>query len=93
MVGVNAYVEDEAEVEEVLRVDPAGGRAQVERLRAFKAARDQGLAARRLEELRAAARGTQNLLPPIRRALADACSVGEVCGALRDVFGAYRPEL
>ena len=58
-----------------------------------EAQRDQGLAARRLAALRAAAGGTDNLLPPIRAALADRCSVGEVCGALRDVFGEYQPEL
>ncbi|HZB77046.1 MAG TPA: methylmalonyl-CoA mutase family protein [Solirubrobacteraceae bacterium] len=92
VVGVNRYEEDGAEVEEVLRVDPEAERAQVERLRAFKAGRDQALAERRLEELRAACRGDDNLLPPIRRALKDACSVGEVCGAMRDVFGEYQPE-
>ena len=46
---------------------------------------------RRLEELREAARGTDNLLPPMRQALKDRCSIGEVCGAMRDVFGEYRP--
>ena len=91
MVGVNRYVEDEAEVEEILRVDPAAERAQVERLAAFKAARDGALVQRRLAELRDAAGGSENLLPPIRRALADRCSVGEVCGALREVFGEYQP--
>jgi methylmalonyl-CoA mutase N-terminal domain/subunit len=47
--------------------------------------------ARRLEELREVARGTENLLPSIRRALKDRCSLGEVCGAMRDVFGSYAP--
>jgi methylmalonyl-CoA mutase N-terminal domain/subunit len=73
-------------------VDPAAERAQVERLAAFKANRDQAAAEQRLEELRAAARGDENLLPPIRRALKDSCSIGEVCGAMRDVFGDYVPE-
>src|ERR687885_99706 len=59
VVGVNEYVEDEAEVEEILSVDPESERAQVERLRAFKAGRDQALTDRRLEELREAARGTE----------------------------------
>jgi methylmalonyl-CoA mutase N-terminal domain/subunit len=93
VVGVNRYVEEEVEVEEILRVDPAMEQAQVERLRAFKANRDGALAERRLAELRAACRGTDNLLPPIRRALEDACSLGEVCGAMRDVFGEYQPEI
>src|SRR6185295_19018841 len=93
VVGVNRYVEDGAEVEELLTVDPATERGQIERLQAFKGERDQELAERRLEELREAARGTANLLPPLRAALKDRCSVGEVCGAMRDVFGDYQPEI
>jgi methylmalonyl-CoA mutase, N-terminal domain len=93
VVGVNRHVEEDFEVEDILRVDPESERAQVERLKAFKADRDQQLAERRLEELRDAARGTANLLPPIRQALADRCSLGEVCGAMRDVFGEYQPDI
>jgi methylmalonyl-CoA mutase N-terminal domain/subunit len=93
VVGVNRYVEEELEVEDILRVDPAAERAQVERLKAFKADRDQDLATRRLEELRSACAGADNLLHPIRAALADRCSMGEVCGAMRDVFGEYQPEI
>src|ERR671922_169889 len=52
VVGVNRYVEEELEVEDILRVDPEAERAQLERLKAFKADRDQELAARRLKELR-----------------------------------------
>jgi methylmalonyl-CoA mutase, N-terminal domain len=93
VVGVNKYVEEDIEIEDILRVDPATENAQVERLKAFKARRDQGLADRRLEELRGAARGTDNLLPFIRQALKDECSMGEVCGAMRDVFGEYQPDI
>ena len=93
VVGVNRYVEDDAEVEEILSVDPATERAQIERLKAFKADRDQELADRRLDELREVAGGTGNLLEPIRAALTDRCSVGEVCGAMRDVFGEYQPDI
>jgi len=92
VVGVNRYEEDEAEVEEILRVDPGAERAQVERLQAYKAGRDRALAEQRLEELRAVCRGDGNLLSPIRQALKDSCSLGEVCGAMRDVFGEYQPE-
>jgi methylmalonyl-CoA mutase N-terminal domain/subunit len=92
VVGVNKYVEEDLEVEDILRVDPDAERAQVERLKAFKAGRDQALADRRLEELQAACRSDENLLPPIREALRDACSIGEVCGAMRAVFGDYQPE-
>jgi methylmalonyl-CoA mutase N-terminal domain/subunit len=93
VVGVNRYVDEELEIEDILRVDPATEQAQLDRLAAFKADRDQALADRRLEELRDAARGDANLLPPIRQALKDRCSMGEVCGALREVFGEYQPEM
>jgi methylmalonyl-CoA mutase N-terminal domain/subunit len=91
VVGVNSYEEEELEVPELLRVDPESEREQVERLTAFKAERDQELADRRLQELRESARGSENLLPSIRQALKDRCSLGEVCGAMQDVFGKYAP--
>ena len=91
VVGVNEYVEDELEVPDLLRVDPESEREQVERLKAFKASRDGALAETRLEELREAARGSDNLVPFIRQALKDRCSMGEVCAAMQDVFGKYAP--
>jgi methylmalonyl-CoA mutase N-terminal domain/subunit len=93
VVGVNEFVEDSAEVEEILSVDPESERDQLTRLKAFKESRDQALTDRRLQEVKDAAKGTDNLLPPIRQALKDHASVGEVCGALREVFGEYQPEI
>jgi methylmalonyl-CoA mutase N-terminal domain/subunit len=91
VVGVNAYQEDDVEVPDLLRIDPESERMQLERLRRFKQDRDQQLVDRRLEELRDVARGADNLLPAIRQALKDRCSLGEVCGAMQDVFGRYEP--
>jgi methylmalonyl-CoA mutase N-terminal domain/subunit len=91
VVGVNAYEEDDVEVPELLRVDPESEREQLARLREFKAAREQDLVQARLQELREVARGSENLIPAIREALRDRCSLGEVCGAMQDVFGPYRP--
>ena len=91
VVGVNKYEEDDVEVPDLLRVDPESERLQVQRLTAFKDARDHALVERRLEELREVARDESNLLPPIRAALKDRCSLGEVCGAMQDVFGKYAP--
>ncbi len=92
VVGVNKYVTDELEVPEILKVDQASEDAQVERLAAFKANRDADAVAQRLDALREAAQGSDNLLPPIRAALKDRASIGEVCGAMKDVFGEYQPE-
>jgi methylmalonyl-CoA mutase N-terminal domain/subunit len=91
VVGVNKFVEEDIEVPDLLRVDPESEREQVGRLKAFKESRDQELVQRRLEELRERARGEENLLPAIRQALKDRCSLGEVCGAMQDVFGKYAP--
>ncbi len=91
VVGVNRFVEDDLQVPEIMRVDPASERQQVARLETFKAGRDQQLVATRLEEVRHAARGTDNMLWPLRAALRDGCTLGEVCGAMRDIFGRYQP--
>src|SRR4051812_46398638 len=93
VVGVNRYVDEDVEVEDILRVDPEAERAQVERLKTFKAERDQEIADRRLAELKTACESDENLMPRIRAALAERCSIGEVCGAMRDVFGEYQPEM
>ncbi|HEX2017076.1 MAG TPA: methylmalonyl-CoA mutase family protein [Solirubrobacteraceae bacterium] len=91
VVGVNKYVTEDLEVPDTLKVDQASEDEQVARLKQFKATRDQQLADRRLAELRSAAEGSENVLPAIRQALRDRCSMGEVCGAMQDVFGRYQP--
>ncbi len=90
IVGVNKYVTDTIDDIDILKVDPESERRQLDRLRAFKEARDAGEVERRLEALRDVARGDGNLLHPIREALRADASIGEVCGAMRDVFGEYR---
>ena len=90
VVGVNEYVTDQIDEVEILRVDPQAERQQVERLQAFKADRDGDQVAARLKELRAACGdSTQNLLDPMRAALKDRCTLGEVSGVLREEFGEY----
>ena len=89
VVGVNEYVTDTIDEVEVLRVDPESEREQVERLKKFKADRDGDVVQKRLEELREVAKGEGNLLGPIRAALKDRASLGEVCGVMREEFGEY----
>jgi len=91
VVGVNRFIEEELTIPDLLRVDPARERDQVARLKEFKATRDQERSDRRLQEVRDAAAGTENMLPVLRQALKDRCSIGEVCGAMCDVFGSYQP--
>jgi methylmalonyl-CoA mutase, N-terminal domain len=89
IVGVNKYVTDTVDDVDILKVDPESERRQKERLAKFKANRDQATVDAKLEELRDVAKGDGNLLHPIRAALAANASLGEVCGAMRDVFGEY----
>ncbi len=90
VVGVNKYVTEEVDDVEILKIDPETERRQVERLRRFKEGRDQDAVDARLDALRDVARGEGNLLHPIKDALRDGASIGEVCGAMRDVFGEYK---
>ncbi len=91
VVGVNRFALDEEEPYEPLRVDPAIEAQQAQRLAQVRAGRDSAAVQRELDALRRAAEGTDNCLPPMRNALAAAASVGEVCHALRDVWGTYIP--
>ncbi|MEU7422679.1 methylmalonyl-CoA mutase family protein [Streptomyces sp. NPDC040750] len=91
VVGVNRFRLDEEEPYEPLRVDPAIEARQVERLAELRARRDQGAVDAALDALRTAAGGEENVLYPMREALRRRATVGEVCGALREVWGAYVP--
>jgi methylmalonyl-CoA mutase N-terminal domain/subunit len=90
VVGVNCHTVASEEPLEILTVDPEGERQQVARLRALKAGRDQAAAAAALAALAAAARGTDNLMPPIVECARQRCSLGEIAGRLREVVGSYR---
>ncbi|MHA4819570.1 acyl-CoA mutase large subunit family protein [Streptomyces aculeolatus] len=91
VVGVNRYQLAEEEPYEPLRVDPAIEARQVERLARLRATRDADAVEAALAELRTAAEGTANVLYPMRTALAARATVGEVCEALRGVWGTYEP--
>ena len=91
VVGVNRFVTGEDNRYAPLRVDPAIVEQQVERLAALRAARDNNAVSRHLDALQAAAKGTDNVLIPMKSALADRATVGEVCDALREVWGVYSP--
>jgi methylmalonyl-CoA mutase N-terminal domain/subunit len=91
IVGVNRFMVDGDVVPDVFPIDPELQRTQIERVQRFRAARDQAEVTAALDDVRAAARGTQNLLHPMRTALAAHATLGEVSDALREIFGEYRP--
>jgi methylmalonyl-CoA mutase N-terminal domain/subunit len=91
VVGQNRFVSATEERYEPLRVNPAIEAEQCARLATLRAERDQDAVDRHLAALTEAAQGTDNVLYPMREALRARATVGEVCDALRAVWGVYQP--
>jgi methylmalonyl-CoA mutase N-terminal domain/subunit len=91
VVGVNRFTVDDEEPYQPLRVDPAIEQQQADRLAELRSRRDSAAVGKRLGELKLAAEGSDNLLIPLREALRELATVGEVCDALRQVWGTYHP--
>ena len=91
IVGVNKFVDPSVGDPDVFPIDPALERQQSERLRDLRARRDQPAVDGALANLRAAAKGTDNLLYPMKDALRAYATLGEVSDVLRDEFGVYQP--
>ena len=89
MVGLNKFILEEEEPFELLRADPQIEADQCERLAVLRKERDNDAVSRALDSLRAAAGGTDNVLAPMKQALAARATGGEVAHALRDVWGTY----
>ncbi len=89
VVGMNKYKLDDEPKPELHRIDPELQRKQIEKLETLRQKRDESRASARLEELRSGAKGDQNLMPLIIDCVRDYCTVGEICGVLREEFGEY----
>lgn len=91
VVGVNRFADHEEAANDVFPVDEAQQRSQVERVRRVKRDRDAAAVRVALEDLERAARGSSNVLYPMKTALAAMATLGEVADTLRGVFGVYQP--
>ena len=91
VVGVNRFTIDGEEPYQPLRVDPDIEAEQAGKLARLKEQRDQTAFGRAIGALKKAAEGTDNVLYPLRDALRADATLGEVCDALRDVWGEYQP--
>jgi methylmalonyl-CoA mutase N-terminal domain/subunit len=91
VVGVNRYADSDAKAVEIMKVSPRHQVAQARALKRLRARRSQADVGRHLSGLERAARGTDNLMPLLKAALADYVTIGECCTVLRGVFGEYRP--
>ncbi len=90
VVGVNRYRAEEARSVETFRVDPVIQSEQIERLRLIRATRDNEEVSTCLDAVAEAARGSENILPPMKAALAAYASIGEICAVLRSIWGEHR---
>jgi methylmalonyl-CoA mutase N-terminal domain/subunit len=90
VIGVNRYVTDDASTIEVFRVDPQLENQQVQRVQQVRQVRDQVRWTAALEQVDRAARGTDNLVPPIVAAVEARATVGEIADTLRKVFGEFK---
>ncbi|HEX5690733.1 MAG TPA: methylmalonyl-CoA mutase family protein [Roseiflexaceae bacterium] len=93
VVGVNRFAAQTETPMPVFQPDAAVAREQAAALERLRSERDNGAVITALWGLRAAAQSDENVLPPMREALKCMATVGEVCGALREVWGEYRPEV
>jgi methylmalonyl-CoA mutase N-terminal domain/subunit len=91
VVGVNKFTDEVSEAADVFPIDVAQQRAQVARVSRLKQDRDQAGVDAALADVEAAARGTQNLLVPMKVALSRMATLGEVSDVLRGVFGVFQP--
>jgi methylmalonyl-CoA mutase N-terminal domain/subunit len=92
VVGLNRWQQDAAAPVELYTADPELGKRQRARLAKVRSKRDRAAVDAALKDLEEAAHGSDNLLYPMRDALASYATVGEVSDRLRGIFGEYRPE-
>jgi len=90
IVGVNEFISAEEKPLDTLQVDPEVGRRQVQKLQNLRSRRDSQRVTELLATLRAVAQGNGNLIPIILECVESYATLGEVCGALREVFGEYQ---
>ena len=91
VVGVNRFVDENPETAEVFPIDIELQRSQIARVGRVRAERDQAAVDAALADVAAAARGTQNVLVPMKEALRAMATLGEVSDVLRGEFGIYQP--
>jgi methylmalonyl-CoA mutase N-terminal domain/subunit len=89
VVGVNKYQVEEEPPKGLLKVDPVVGEMQKKKIEDTKAQRNNALVNEKLESLRKACEGTENVMPFILDAVREYATLGEICGVMREVFGEY----
>jgi methylmalonyl-CoA mutase N-terminal domain/subunit len=91
VVGVNRFAGSDSDKVEIMKISPRHQAAQARALKRLRIGRPEGVLERHRAAIERAARGNDNLMPPLKAALADYVTIGECCVVLRGVFGEYEP--
>jgi methylmalonyl-CoA mutase N-terminal domain/subunit len=91
VVGVNRFIGSDSDAVEIMKISPRHQAAQARALKRLRARRPQEVVDGHVAAIEKAARSSDNLMPPLKAALADYVTIGECCTVLRGVFGEYRP--
>lgn len=92
IVGLNEYIEDGEELIEMRETDPAFEARKIAELKVFKSQRDQKKVKARIEKIREVAQGDEEFMPLLIEAAKDGLTLGEMIGAMREIFGEYREQ-
>ena len=92
VVGVNRHTDSSSRPVPIMKISPRQEQSQIRALNRLRARRSKAQVDRRLADLEQAAKGSGNVMPALKAALADYVTIGECCRVLRSVFGEYRPQ-
>jgi methylmalonyl-CoA mutase N-terminal domain/subunit len=92
VVGVNEFAFEENAGVPILQIDETAAQQQLAKMDRVRRTRDASAVTRALDRLKAAASGTENTMPPLLDAVRAYATVGEMCDALRDVWGEYQEQ-
>lgn len=93
VIGVNRYLVDELDFENVFRTNPEAGRMEVERIRKLKERRDNNKLESALDKLRRICEKEENVLPVVMEATKEGATVGEICAIYREIFKIWEPPI
>jgi len=93
VVGVNEYVSDSGEPQNLLKVDPELEKGQIDFVRSIRAKRNNSEVEKRLSQLKETANSDKNMIPVVIDCVESLVTVGEICGVLREIWGEYKENL
>jgi methylmalonyl-CoA mutase N-terminal domain/subunit len=93
VIGINRYIMDEVDFENVFRTNPEAARIEIDRIRNLKERRDNRKLEEALDKLRKVCEKEENVLPVIMEATKEGATVGEICAIYREIFKIWEPPI